>query len=90
MGLDTATHLTDIKWTTPLINSLSRLPEEVIQSLADKVQHLVEKYATTYQDITNRIQSAESRLYDLLGELQGSQADTLGLQQFRQTLNTTH
>lgn len=90
MGLDTATHLIDIKWTTPLINSLSRLPEEVIQSLADKVQHLADKYATTYQDIANRIQSAESRLYDLLGELQGNQADTLGLNQFRQTLNTTH
>ena len=90
MGLDTATHLTDIKWTTPLINSLSRLPEEVIQSLADKVQHLADKYATTYQDITNRIQSAESRLYNLLGELQGSQADTLGLNQFRQTLNSRH
>lgn len=90
MGLDTATHLIDIKWTTPLLGSLARLPEEVIQSLADKVQHLADKYATTYQDIANRIQSAESRLYDLLGELQGNQADTLGLNQFRETLNTTH
>ena len=86
VGLDTATHLMDLKWTSPLVNSINRMPDEVVQELADKVQHLVDKYATTYQDIATRIQSAENRLFNLLGELEASKADTLGLNQFRQTL----
>lgn len=87
---DTAAHLVDIKWTAPLCSSLARMPQEVITELADKVQHLADKYAITYQDIAARIQSAENRLYDLIGELQGDQSDMLGLQQFRQTLNISH
>lgn len=87
ISLEDATALIDTKWTRPLCLSLERMPEEVIQTLTEKIRHLADKYATTYQDIANRINDAESRLYTLLGELQGGEADTLGLQQFRQTLN---
>ncbi len=89
IGLDTATQLMDAKWTEPLCNSLARMPEEVIQTLADIVQHLSDKYSVTYQDISNRIQSAENSLYKLLGELEGNAADNLGLDKFRTTLNNT-
>ena len=61
---------------------------DIIILLADRVQHLVDKYATTYQDIATRIQSAESRLHVLLGELNAGEADLLGLAQFRQTLKS--
>lgn len=88
MTLNTATQLIDIKWTVPLCSSLARMPEEVIILLADRVQHLVDKYATTYQDIATRIQSAESRLHVLLGELNAGEADSIGLAQFRQTLKS--
>ncbi len=86
VSTDDATHLLSRKWTAPLTVSLLRMPDEVIQDLTDRVQHLADKYATTYQDIAQRISSAESRLYDLIGELQADPADTLGLDQFRQTL----
>ena len=62
------------------------MPQEVVNELADKVQHLADKYATTYQDIANRIAKAESRLHTLLGELNADTADAMGLNQFRQTL----
>lgn len=88
MSLGTAMHLIDIKWTAPLCSSLARMPEEVIMLLADKVQNLANKYATTYHDIAARIQSAENRLHSLLGELEADQADSLGLAQFRQTLKS--
>ena len=88
MSLSTATQLIDIKWTVPLCSSLARMPEEVIMLLADKVQNLANKYATTYHDIAARIQSAENRLHNLLGELEADQADSLGLAQFRQTLKS--
>ena len=87
IDMETATRLMDSKWTYPLCDSIARVPEEVVHDLAEKVQHLAAKYATTYQDISNRIQSAESRLYTLLGELEADKADALGLAQFRQTLN---
>lgn len=84
---DTAIELLRCKWVRPLLASLQRMPSEVITALADKVQHLVAKYATTYQDITQRISSAESQLFSLISELEGSNADNLELSEFKKTLN---
>ena len=83
----TAIELLRIKWLTPLLTSLSTMPQEVTNALTARIKQLVAKYATTYQDIANRIQSAEAKLFALIGELQGSPADTLGLKTFQQTLN---
>jgi type I restriction enzyme M protein len=88
MDMETAAELLHFKWTTPLCNALACMPQEVVSELAEKVQHLAEKYATTYQDIANRISTAESRLHALLGELNADTADAMGLNQFRQTLKT--
>lgn len=83
----TAIELLRIKWIAPLLASLNRMPSEVTTELADKLKRLVAKYATTYQDIANRVAKAETRLHSLIGELQGSAADNLGIEAFRQTLN---
>ena len=87
LGLDTATRLMDIKWTEPLCDSLARMPEEVVQELADSVLHLAGKYKVTYQDITGNMRAAETRLHELIGELEGDEVDMLGLKQFSSTLN---
>ena len=84
---DTAIELLRCKWVCPLLASLQRMPSEVITTLADKVQHLVAKYATTYQDIAQRISNAESQLFTLIGELEGNKADNMGLSEFKKTLN---
>lgn len=84
---DVAIELLRQKWIQPLINSLQRMPDEVIAQLTERVQRLASKYATTYQDIALRINKAESRLYDLIGQLQGSDADNIGLAVFQKTLN---
>ena len=84
---ETAIELLRCKWVHPLLASLQRMPSEVITTLADKVQHLVAKYATTYQDIAQRISNAESQLFALIGELEGSNADNMGLSEFKKTLN---
>lgn len=83
----TAIELLRCKWISPLVTSLQRMPGEVITVLADKVQHLVAKYAITYQDIAQRISSAESQLFSLIGELEGNKADNMGLEEFKKTLN---
>lgn len=82
-----ATDLLRSKWIAPLVASLERMPDEVIANLTKAVIRLSEKYATTYQDITTRIHQAESKLYDLIGELEGDVADKMGLEAFRETLS---
>ncbi len=82
-----ATDLLRSKWIAPLVASLERMPDEVIANLTKAVIRLSEKYATTYQDITTRIHHAESKLYDLIGELEGDVADKMGLGAFRETLS---
>ena len=84
---ETAIELLRYKWVRPLLASLQRMPVEVMTALADKVQHLVAKYATTYQDIAQRISNAESQLFTLIGELEGNKADNMGLSEFKKTLN---
>ena len=84
---DIAIELLRQKWIQPLINSLQRMPDEVIAQLTERVLRLASKYATTYQDIALRINKAESRLYDLIGQLQGSDADNIGLTEFQKSLN---
>lgn len=74
------------KWIDPLMASLERMPDEVINELTGKVAHLSGKYAKTYQDITARVEKAESNLYNLIGELEGNMSDTMGLTAFRETL----
>lgn len=57
------------KWVAPLIDSLAKMPGEVISDLTEKIKHLVEKYAVTYQDIANRVSKSEEKLHALIGEL---------------------
>lgn len=83
---ETAISLLRTKWTGPLLTSLERMPSEVVAKLTEVLKKLCNKYATTYADIAERINTAERKLYDLLGELEGAEADKLGLSAFRQTL----
>ena len=83
---NTAVELLRQKWITPLLASLAKIPDEVILLLIERVNFLVDKYATTYQDISNRINRSEQQLNSLIGELQGGSVDMLGLTEFRKTL----
>lgn len=74
------------KWLAPLLDALANMSEEVLTTLVKELMRISEKYATSYADITKRITTAESRLHTLIGELEGSTADSLGLTAFRNTL----
>ena len=84
---DTALELIKHKWIKPIMSSFEELPKGVITELTEKVQHITNKYAVTYQDIAGRIAKAESNLNNLIAELRGSDNDMLGLAEFRKTLN---
>lgn len=78
--------LLELKWITPLINSLNRLPEVLINTLTAKVQALAEKYATTYAHLTEEIGQTESTLASLMDELTGNELDVEGLSAFKSML----
>ena len=72
------------------MSSFELLPKEVMTELAEKVQHISNKYAITYQDIANKISKSESKLSELIAELQGGDSDILGLAEFRKSLNVNN
>ena len=79
--------LLELKWITPLINSLNNLPGGVLQQLVDKVQALAEKYATTFADVMNEIDKTKSSLALQINELTGNDFDMKGLNEFKVLLN---
>ena len=84
---DQVNELLELKWITPLINSLGKLPKTTLQQLTDKVQALAEKYSTTFADITNEIKEVSSLLSQQIDELTGNDFDMKGLEEFKTILN---
>lgn len=78
--------LLELKWISPLVTSLNRLPESVINDFATKIQALSEKYATTYSEVEGQIRETESILSSLIDELVGNEYDMKGLSEFQSLL----
>lgn len=78
--------LLELKWIRPLCDSLHQLPQTEIATLTAKVTALAEKYATTYKDIVEQIQTTEQSLSALIDELTGNEFDLQGLVEFQQLL----
>ena len=74
-----ARSLLDAKWDKPLIQQLGSLPNAVVDELVAKVTALRDKYATTYADIDTEIQSIETELVGMLGNLTGNEFDMAGV-----------
>ena len=74
------------KWVTPLVERLQQLPDEVVDGLVKRVQALCDKYATTLPDLDRQIRDTERELYDMLGDLTGSENDMAGIQELRRLL----
>ncbi|TXI94068.1 MAG: type I restriction-modification system subunit M [Neisseriales bacterium] len=78
--------LLELKWITPLILELNKLPSEVINALTSKLQSLAQKYQTTLKDIETEIHQTQTELSAMLDELDANEFDTLGLQAFKELL----
>lgn len=69
----------DLKWIAPITSAIAALPDAIIQSLADEITALGEKYATTYNDIENSIVESEQNLAQLIDQLTGDEYAIAGL-----------
>lgn len=79
--------LLELKWITPLVDSLNKLPKTTLQQLTDKVQALAEKYSTTFADITEELKEVSKTLSLQIDQLTGNEFDIKGLEEFKAILN---
>lgn len=70
----------ELKWIMPITSAIEALPDAIIQTLADAITTLSEKYAVTYNDIETGIAESEQNLATLIGQLTGDEFAISGLQ----------
>lgn len=69
----------ELKWIMPITYAIDALPDAVIQTLANSVISLNEKYAVTYNDIEKDIVDSEKNLAELIEQLTGDEFAIRGL-----------
>ena len=69
----------ELKWIVPISSAIEALPDAIIQSLADSISALNDKYAVTYNDIEKDIEESEQNLAILIGQLTGDEFAINGL-----------
>ena len=74
------------KWVEPVIKGLSELPNNMVDTLVEKVEGLQKKYDETFEDIENEIKDVEKELTLMIGELTGNESDMMGLNEFKKLL----
>ncbi|MCU0105108.1 type I restriction-modification system subunit M [Acholeplasma vituli] len=75
------------KWITPIVESISKLPNEIINYISTKVKMLNDKYLTTFSEITSGIKQNQNMLLSLIDDLEGDDFDMKGLSELRSLLH---
>lgn len=74
------------KWITPIVESISKLPDEIINYISTKVKRLNDKYSTTFSEITSGIKQNQNMLLSLIDDLEGDDFDMKGLSELKSLL----
>lgn len=72
-------HFLELKWIQPITSAIDALPDAIVQTLADSITSLNEKYAVTYNDIEQGIAESERNLAELIEQLTGDEFAISGL-----------
>ena len=78
--------LLEEKWIIPLVESVHKLPDTVIDTLVSKIQALQAKYATTFFEVEQQISETEAILAGMIDDLEGNEYDMLGLSELKKLL----
>ena len=81
-----AVYLLGEKWITPLVSSLHKLPDTLVDGLVSKLVALQGKYASTFLEIEKEISETEKQLARMMDDLEGSEFDMKGIDEFRALL----
>ena len=74
------------KWITPLVESLMKLPDYMINELVSKIDDLAKKYETTFEQVEKEIAETEQSLCSMIDELCGNEFDLAGLAELKKML----
>ena len=74
------------KWFVPLNAAMFRLPENMLAQFSQKLTALCDKYADTYQHISERKQESAAALAQMMDELTGSEFDLQGIAAWQEIL----
>ena len=74
------------KWIQPIVTGLDIIPNRIISTLSSRMDSLAKKYETTFADVEQDIRKTEESLKLLLNDLEGSEEDMLGLEEFKKLL----
>lgn len=78
--------LLEEKWVKPVMRKLMSMPETIVEGLATTIKALAAKYATTLSDVEDKIEESESKIAEMLGELDGTDDDMAGIAAWRKEL----
>lgn len=78
--------LLEEKWINPLIQSLMKLPDIIVNGLVTKIEALAKKYETTFAEVETQIADTEATLSSMIDNLVGNDFDMLGLDEFKKLL----
>lgn len=74
------------KWITPLVESLMKLPDHMINELVSKIDYLAKKYETTFEQVEKEIAETEQSLCSMIDDLCGNEFDMAGLNELKKLL----
>ena len=83
---DQAVELLKKKWFEPLMESLNKLPSDIIQSLVKRIKALDEKYQMSFSSLEDQIESSEKELTSMIDDLTGGESDMKGLEDLKRIL----
>lgn len=83
---DEAKTLLEEKWVKPVVRKLMSMPETIVEGLATTIKALAAKYATTLSDVEDKIEESESKIAEMLGELDGTDDDMAGIAAWKKEL----
>ena len=83
---DEVTKILHKKWIQPVEDGIYKIPTDIIEEFASKIQKVADKYKETFADIESEIKKTENELAMMLNQLVGSEDDMRGLAELRALL----
>ena len=68
------------------MESLNKLPSDIIQSLVKRIKALDEKYQMSFSSLEDQIESSEKELTSMIDDLTGGESDMKGLEDLKRIL----
>ena len=83
---DTSLNLLYTKWIAPLVNGLDELGKNVLVELEEKIRALHKKYAKTFVEIEEALNSSQKEFINRSSKLRGSEKDLAGIRELQKLL----